>query len=413
MNKILLVVALVFFTSMSISAQTKTFQPYSTLGAHFFVNQFRYTDSFSNKKYKDFKPGLAVSYMHSMTTHFDFTGTLSASFVDFPKKNGGTYGNGSNNLLTETDADMRYRFLSDLQKISPYIQAGIGFSGYSNYYGLYFPTGIGVRVRIIEEAFLLADAQYRLPLVTTQDNHFYYSIGIAGTIGKIKKKKIIKPVETIRRPPAKLLPRDSDGDGIPDSADACPLVKGYERYKGCPIPDSDGDGLNDEEDSCPHIAGYAKYHGCPIPDRDGDGINDENDLCPDQPGIESNHGCPVITASIIAMVNNAAKNILFETNKYVILLPSFRGLDSVVAYLKVDGNLKIAISGYTDNVGGVEKNQILSDNRATAVLNYFVQKGINKERLTAKGYGMMMPVSDNKTKSGKAKNRRVELSIHY
>jgi OmpA-OmpF porin, OOP family len=414
MNKILVVAVIVYLSPQIIFSQQKTYSSFSTLGAHFFVNQFRITDSVSKGKYKDLIPGLAVSYIHEMTSHFDFAGTLSASFADFPKKTSGTYGNGENNLLIETDANIRYRLTSALHKVSPYIQGGIGISGYGDYYGIYIPAGIGLRVRLLEEAFLLADAQYRLPVTSTQDFHIYYSIGVAGTIGKNKKKKILKKVQFVRRPPVtRQVQWDSDGDGIPDSVDACPFVKGLAKYKGCPIPDSDGDGLNDEEDSCPHTPGLAKYHGCPIPDRDGDGVNDEEDQCPDLPGTRANHGCPEIKPNLVAIINRAAKNIFFETNKYNILPGSFKGLDSVVMYLKQDGNLKMSISGHTDIVGNPAKNQLLSENRANAVLVYFVQKGINANRLSAKGYGMHIPIADNKTSAGRAKNRRVELSISY
>ena len=86
---------------------------------------------------------------------------------------------------------------------------------------------------------------------------------------------------------------DTDSDGITDASDECPTVAGVDRYKGCPIPDTDKDGVNDEVDKCLTVAGTAKYMGCPIPDTDADGINDDDDKCPTQAGTAKYMGCPV------------------------------------------------------------------------------------------------------------------------
>jgi hypothetical protein len=75
----------------------------------------------------------------------------------------------------------------------------------------------------------------------------------------------------------KMIPADTDEDGIPDSSDKCPTVDGLAALDGC--PDSDGDGITDGADMCPNQAGLAKYEGCPIPDSDNDGVNDEIDKC--------------------------------------------------------------------------------------------------------------------------------------
>jgi outer membrane protein OmpA-like peptidoglycan-associated protein len=96
--------------------------------------------------------------------------------------------------------------------------------------------------------------------------------------------------------------KDSDGDGILDSKDACPSVKGVPNAdpakNGCPPSDSDGDGITDDKDACPTVKGIEskdpKLNGCP--DTDGDGIFDQQDACPQVKGIESKdpklNGCP-------------------------------------------------------------------------------------------------------------------------
>ena len=84
-------------------------------------------------------------------------------------------------------------------------------------------------------------------------------------------------------------------------------------------------------------------------------------------------------------------------------------LDQVAQMRTENATLKISVEGHTDNVGNATLNRILSENRAKAVMNYLVTKGINTTRLTSKGWGQTKPIADNSTEEGKAKNRRVEL----
>jgi OmpA-OmpF porin, OOP family len=204
---------------------------------------------------------------------------------------------------------------------------------------------------------------------------------------------------------------DGDSDGIADGDDKCPNQAGLAKYQGCPIPDTDGDGVNDEEDKCVNQKGVTRYQGCPIPDTDGDGINDEEDKCVDRKGTVANGGCPEIAKAIVDKIAYAAKNVFFATGSAKLLPKSYKGLDEVVKLLKEDESLLLDVSGHTDNTGKEEKNQILSENRAAAVKNYLVSKGIAESRLVSAGYGSSKPVADNKTAAGKAKNRRTELGV--
>ncbi|MBW2992801.1 thrombospondin type 3 repeat-containing protein [Candidatus Woesearchaeota archaeon] len=89
---------------------------------------------------------------------------------------------------------------------------------------------------------------------------------------------------------------DSDGDGITDDIDACPMAYGTPENNGCPAADSDGDGVNDDADACPMQAGPADNNGCPVvSDQDGDGIADDVDACPMEYGIPENNGCPSVS----------------------------------------------------------------------------------------------------------------------
>lgn len=202
---------------------------------------------------------------------------------------------------------------------------------------------------------------------------------------------------------------DKDGDGIADGDDKCPDLAGLAKYGGCPIPDTDKDGINDEQDKCITVAGVARYQGCPIPDTDNDGVNDEEDKCPNTPGPASNFGCPEIKQAVIDKINYAAKNIFFATGSAKLLAKSYKPLNEVVKLMTEDATLKLDIDGHTDSQGKADKNQTLSENRASAVKAYLVSKGIDESRLVATGYGMDKPVADNKTAAGRAKNRRVEM----
>jgi len=101
--------------------------------------------------------------------------------------------------------------------------------------------------------------------------------------------------------------------------------------------------------------------------------------------------------------------INFETGKSDIKPESQKIIDQIVRMLKDNPTLKISIEGHTDNVGTAQSNQTLSENRAKAVMNAIIAKGIDKSRLSSKGWGQTKPIADNKTEEGRAKNRRVEI----
>jgi OOP family OmpA-OmpF porin len=101
--------------------------------------------------------------------------------------------------------------------------------------------------------------------------------------------------------------------------------------------------------------------------------------------------------------------INFETGKSDIKPESQKIIDQIVEMLKANPSLKISVEGHTDNIGNAAANKTLSENRAKAVMDALISKGIDKARLTSKGWGQEKPVADNGTDDGKAKNRRVEI----
>jgi outer membrane protein OmpA-like peptidoglycan-associated protein/tetratricopeptide (TPR) repeat protein len=105
------------------------------------------------------------------------------------------------------------------------------------------------------------------------------------------------------------------------------------------------------------------------------------------------------------------KNVFFATASFELESKSEVELDKLVDFLTENANLVIEISGHTDDVGDDESNRLLSDNRAKAVKEYLIAKGITAGRLEHKGYGETMPVESNDTEEGRALNRRTEFKI--
>ncbi|GAB4283077.1 MAG: hypothetical protein Kow0068_07860 [Marinilabiliales bacterium] len=103
--------------------------------------------------------------------------------------------------------------------------------------------------------------------------------------------------------------------------------------------------------------------------------------------------------------------IFFETDKSELKKESLTELDKLYDLLVKSPTLKIEIHGHTDNVGTDEYNAKLSENRAKAVYNYLVEKGIQTERMSYKGFGHTKPIASNSTEEGRAKNRRVEFVV--
>lgn len=99
----------------------------------------------------------------------------------------------------------------------------------------------------------------------------------------------------------------------------------------------------------------------------------------------------------------------FDTNKWELKEDGVATVREIVAMLKAAPALKLSIEGHTDNVGTPAANKVLAENRAQSVMKAIVAGGISAARLTAVGFGQEVPVADNRTAEGRAKNRRVEL----
>ncbi|WP_163398413.1 OmpA family protein [Flavobacterium fluviatile] len=203
---------------------------------------------------------------------------------------------------------------------------------------------------------------------------------------------------------------DTDGDGIADASDACPDVAGLAALNGC--PDSDGDGVADKDDKCPTVAGPKENGGCPFLDADKDGVADKDDDCPTVAGPASNRGCPEVTTEVLDELKVQARAVYFNSGKATFKTgdkETLARLDAIKQILINYPNAKFSIEGHTDSDGSDKLNQKLSEDRAAAVMNGLIERGVSADNLVSKGFGESQPVASNKTAAGKAQNRRTEI----
>jgi OmpA-OmpF porin, OOP family len=199
---------------------------------------------------------------------------------------------------------------------------------------------------------------------------------------------------------------DGDGDGVVDALDKCPTTPPGRKVnaEGCEL-DGDGDGVVDALDKCPTTPPGRKVNaeGCDL-DSDGDGVIDAMDQCPNTPAGDrvDAKGCSLPKVMHLKGVN-------FDNDQAILRPDAIVILDEVVATLKRYPGFKVEVAGHTDSASSDAHNLDLSQRRAKAVMDYFVGKGVEADRLSAKGYGEAEPIADNATAAGRAQNRRVEL----
>lgn len=253
-------------------------------------------------------------------------------------------------------------------------------------------------------------------------------------------------------------PADRDADGIRDVDDACPTIEGLANAdltkNGCP-PDSDGDGEHDGIDACPDVVGVASVeadkNGCPA-DADGDGVVDAEDACPEAPGDPSDdpaqRGCPAdpdrdgiryaadacpfdkgeadadpkkngcprfvrVSGDEILISKRIEFDTYGDTVSQSVTQDSEGVLMEVAEAIKSRPDiLKVEVQGHTDDSGNEEFNLDLSQRRAEAVRTWLVERAeVPAGKLVAKGYGFSRPIADNRVKTGRQKNRRVQFVI--
>ncbi|MCE7994398.1 MAG: OmpA family protein [Roseivirga sp.] len=323
----------------------------------------------------------------------------------------------------------KYKFnngktLPEDSRLSPFLGLGLGVVSYSDVAiagesgsDLVGSPMFGLDYNLNDRVKLTASASYR---ISSTISYREFSIGARFSL----KKKA-----------------DSDGDGVPDHKDGCPLDFGPKDNDGCPYPDRDGDGVMDLVDKCPDVAGTVD--GCP--DQDGDGVPDAEDKCPTQAGADG--GCPEVVdtdgdgvpdaedkcpneagefsgcktdpnapkpeepdepvkteepvkgdttttpvtntplrpARVPEVDPNDIYNLPLEFVAFNpgsdILRPEQRSaLDQLAEMMLFDESFKVELSGYGDRNLTPAENFELARKRVEAIRNYLVRKGVNPYR---------------------------------
>jgi OOP family OmpA-OmpF porin len=273
--------------------------------------------------------------------------------------------------------------------------------------------GLGVKAHINRRITVRLDLRDtispRLGLDRGVANTVEALLGLSITLGR-KRDKDEEKIEPPAKTPA---PGDRDGDGFVDPDDKCPDVAGI-APDGCPPGDRDKDGFADPDDACPDEAGIAP-DGCPDRDPDKDGILDPDDKCPTEPEtvnrFEDGDGCPDALPDEVRAFEGALEGVNFDLGQATLQAGSSVTLDKAVDVLKKYPDVRVEISGHTDSTGSRDLNMDLSGRRADTVKQYLVDKGIDGSRITTRGAGPDEPLETNATKSGRAKNRRIEFRV--
>src|SRR5512133_2347519 len=371
--------------------------------------------------------------------------------------------------ITQFNLGLVYHFIPD-GVFNPYIVAGYGVNHYSpkinNKNMSMADIGLGAKIQVADHVALRVDARDNMIF----DEHIHNletTLGVVFSFGGDSEKTaapldsdgdgVLDPSDKCPNTPAGVpvdkdgCPLDSDKDGVPDYLDKCPNTPaGVTVGKdGCPL-DSDGDGVADYLDKCPNTPAGVKVNadGCPL-DSDGDGVADNLDKCPGTPagvkvGVDGcpldsdgdgvpdyldkcpgtpagvmvdKDGCPPVVIVPAHVKAAAAKRfcskpavlaINFDSDKTDIKPQYHDELKTVGDFLSYFPNAKGEISGHTDSTASNAHNQNLSERRAENVEKYISKTfHVNPGRIVTKGYGETKPVASNKTKAGRAKNRRI------
>jgi outer membrane protein OmpA-like peptidoglycan-associated protein len=210
-------------------------------------------------------------------------------------------------------------------------------------------------------------------------------------------------------------PVDSDKDGVADYQDKCANTPAGVKVDatGCPL-DTDADGVPDFRDRCPNTprGDRVTAEGCSIPkDDDNDGVTNDIDKCPGTPpGTKVDAtGCPVVNSVLDTAKTLVLEGVTFRTGSAALTPGGRTVLLRAVDLMKASPTVRVEVGGHTDNVGSARANERLSLARANSVKRTLVAAGIDASRLEVKGYGPSEPRADNKTRAGRALNRRTEL----
>ncbi len=213
------------------------------------------------------------------------------------------------------------------------------------------------------------------------------------------KKELEALRVTLTATEAKLV--DTDNDGVANFLDVEPNTPAGSlvNAKGQAIVDMDGDGIVDSEDFCPTVKGSAEFKGCPIAFfQEVKAVDNE---------IKGND----LVGDIKTKVSVVSNDVNFDTKSVAVKASFKKQLDALAKVLNENSSLIVVLHGHCDNVGEDILNNKLSEDRAKSVKDYLVSKGVSATKISTKGFGIANPKLSNDTERGRAANRRVEFIV--
>jgi OOP family OmpA-OmpF porin len=193
---------------------------------------------------------------------------------------------------------------------------------------------------------------------------------------------------------------DTDKDGVADYLDVEPNTPegSVVNTKGQRIVDMDGDGILDTEDYCPTVKGTLEFKGCPTGFSSATEVKEET-------SDEVNN----LPAELATKFKNLTGDVLFTLNSDKVKPAYQKTLAKLAKQLNENKNIKVTINGHADNVGEEGVNNAISENRAVNVKNILVSNGVDASRISTKGFGDKKPKESNDTEKGRNANRRSEI----
>ncbi len=243
------------------------------------------------------------------------------------------------------------------KNIIPYGMIGLGYEDFSKEYlkvndSVTANLGVGLKFLLNDVVSLRAEVRDQINLEHSVEHELIYTVGLGFAFGESSVKEPIVEEKPIVE---KVIKKEVEKEKIV-------------------LLDSDGDGVYDKDDKCPNtLKGFSvDTYGCPL---------------------DYNLG------------------VNFDTDKYIIKDQYNDRLYKFVEFMNMMPHYKAEINGHTDSIGSEQYNQTLSEKRAQAVMQKLIEIGLDRARLTYKGYGETQPLSTNDTKEGREQNRRVEATI--
>lgn len=274
---------------------------------------------------------------------YDFTDKLSGEINIFDMN---LHGTGPDDDVRQVRADLLYSFDYKIDQVTPFIAGGVGHNRFSQNEETVFDVAAGIKYEISDTL----EWRTAIRKYWGMDEHFHdYALetGLVFRFGGKKAAPMAAPAPTPAAPPA-----DSDGDGVPDSRDACPDTPRTHRV--------------------------------------------------------DSRGCSIVLEEVARI----DLTVQFDFDRSVVKPEFMAEIRALADFMKANTDVEAVLEGHTDATGAETYNQGLSQRRVNAVRQVLIdQFGIPATRLRAEGYGETRPVASNDTPAGRAQNRRVQSVI--